>query len=425
MKSPFSRKVMNESFWVISSNLLGLLVTLLTINIITSKLNISQYGSLALILTIQGFFSLVFFGSINNGIFRFSSISIQVKRFETYFRVTLKIGILLGFLAIIVGFIISSVFFLFEYNNLIHPFSVVLATSILLGLGEFILSILLSLRKRKTIFLIKFIESIFKISLLLFLTINDYLDVLTIYLLVSLINYLLLLYYFKDKIKELSCSFTKFEYYWLNKILVYSYPFLLWGIFGWAQQGSLKWALEIFVSRDELGLFNALLQIGYSPVLILFGVLMNFLTPIIFEKINPSSISANSKIFLRKILIFSIFCVFLILAGTMVLIPISPFIVDMLFPIEYISISKYLPLVFLASGLYSTSNFLTNIPFSLNEPKTLLRSSIYSSVIGFVSAFLFIYLFGFIGGIYALLSHSIFYLFITTLKVRETYVKIL
>ena len=115
----------------------------------------------------------------------------------------------------------------------------------------------------------------------------------------------------KDKIKELSCSFTKFEYYWLNKILVYSYPFLLWGIFGWAQQGSLKWALEIFVSRDELGLFNALLQIGYSPVLILFGVLMNFLTPIIFEKINPSSISANSKIFLRKILIFSIFCVFL------------------------------------------------------------------------------------------------------------------
>ena len=424
MKFIFSRKVLSEGAWVVSSNILGLLVTLYTINLITSKLNISQYGSLGLILTIQGFFSLVFFGSINNGIFRFSSISIQVQRAKNYFTATLKMGILLGVFTIIIGFFSSIVFF-FGYKNLIHPFNIVLGTSILLGLSDFILSILLSLRKRKIIFFIKLIESIFKISLLYLIPINDYFDVLIIYFLVSLINYLLLLYFFKDKLKGLSFFFTKFEYYWLKKILIYSYPFLIWGIFGWAQQSSVKWALEIYTSRNDIGLFNALMQIGYSPVIILFGVLMNFITPIIFQKINPSSITLNSKVFLRKILNVSLICILLLFFGTLILVPISPFIVDILFPIEYISISKYVPVVFLASGLYSTTNFLANIPFSLNKPKSLLKSSVYSSVVGFISAFLFIYLFGFIGGIYAVLFHSIFYLLITTFKVKESYANIL
>lgn len=424
MKFIFSRKVLSEGAWVVSSNILGLLVTLYTINLITSKLNISQYGSLGLILTIQGFFSLVFFGSINNGIFRFSSISIQVQRAKNYFTATLKMGILLGVFTIIIGFFSSIVFF-FGYKNLIHPFNIVLGTSILLGLSDFILSILLSLRKRKIIFFIKLIESFFKISLLYLIPINDYFDVLIIYFLVSLINYLLLLYFFKDKLKGLSFFFTKFEYYWLKKILIYSYPFLIWGIFGWAQQSSVKWALEIYTSRNDIGLFNALMQIGYSPVIILFGVLMNFITPIIFQKINPSSITLNSKVFLRKILNVSLICILLLFFGTLILVPISPFIVDILFPIEYISISKYVPVVFLASGLYSTTNFLANIPFSLNKPKSLLKSSVYSSVVGFISAFLFIYLFGFIGGIYAVLFHSIFYLLITTFKVKESYANIL
>ena len=120
-----------------------------------------------------------------------------------------------------------------------------------------------------------------------FATLSNYLSVLYIYLITSIIICLTILAYFKKHLSKFSLSYTKFDHYWIKKIYRYSSPFLYWAIFVWAQQNSLKWALELIVSRRELGLYNALSQIAYTPVIILFGVILNLITPIIYEKINP------------------------------------------------------------------------------------------------------------------------------------------
>ena len=39
-----------------------------------------------------------------------------------------------------------------------------------------------------------------------------------------------------------------------------------------------------FLDRDSVGNFNALIQISYTPVLLIYGTVSSFLTPIYFQK---------------------------------------------------------------------------------------------------------------------------------------------
>src|SRR3569832_2427685 len=46
---------------------------------------------------------------------------------------------------------------------------------------------------------------------------------------------------------------------WEWQIWVYSWPFLAWGVFTWAQQISDRWALLSFAYTQEVGLFDVVL----------------------------------------------------------------------------------------------------------------------------------------------------------------------
>lgn len=71
---------------------------------------------------------------------------------------------------------------------------------------------------------------------------------------------------------------------WSDRIWEYSWPFAAWGIFAWAQQSSDRWALDLFGTKHEVGLYAALFQLGYSPILLASGVAMDFLAPILYGR---------------------------------------------------------------------------------------------------------------------------------------------
>jgi O-antigen/teichoic acid export membrane protein len=70
---------------------------------------------------------------------------------------------------------------------------------------------------------------------------------------------------------------------WNRSIWVYATPFIMWGIFTWAQLSSDRWALGLFTSTADVGLYTALYQIGYYPVSFLSGIFLQFISPIIFQ----------------------------------------------------------------------------------------------------------------------------------------------
>ena len=41
-----------------------------------------------------------------------------------------------------------------------------------------------------------------------------------------------------------------------------------WALLGWGRSASEKWALDIFTSTKDVGIYSALYQVGYMPIII-------------------------------------------------------------------------------------------------------------------------------------------------------------
>ena len=69
------KRILQESFWVISGQIIFILGSVYLVKLLTTILSPDQYGELALILTLNGFFVQVIFSSITPGSSRFYSES--------------------------------------------------------------------------------------------------------------------------------------------------------------------------------------------------------------------------------------------------------------------------------------------------------------------------------------------------------------
>ena len=83
---------------------------------------------------------------------------------------------------------------------------------------------------------------------------------------------------------------------WRNEILNYSPPFGVWGVFTWFQLASDRWALKLFTSPSEVGVFAVLYQLGYYPVTLLTGMLVTLISPILFERSGDARLGVTPSI---------------------------------------------------------------------------------------------------------------------------------
>ena len=415
-----NRKLIIEGFWVVITNIIAFLASFFIISITASKLSIAEYGSLALIFTIQAFFNIILFGALNNGVQRFSPISIKLLKFKIFFSSTLKLGFAITVIVLSFFALLSFFFFLYDKPNWIYPIGLTVLISIFIGFSEFIISFIISVRNRKLVLITKIIDSITKIILLITLNIKVYQDVLIVYLLSSMFYFaVLLIIYRKEITLKNFYSLSFYEKYWIKKIIKYSIPFLIWGVFGWFQQSSIKWSLEFFLDRDTVGKFNALVQISYTPVLLIFGTISAFLTPIYFQKIDPQKRDNYSKFLFQKIISFSFLSIILIFLCSLILSYTGEDLISLVFPKEYLDIKKYLPITFISAGLFSIGSFITTIPFSLDKSEAVLSSSIIGSLIGIISAIIMVYYFEFMGGVITLFIHGFSHLILTFNKIKK------
>ena len=76
---------------------------------------------------------------------------------------------------------------------------------------------------------------------------------------------------------------------WPARLREYAAPFMLWGSFTWAQGASDRWALQAFASTTSVGLYAVLFQLGYYPVSMAAGSLVQLLSPILFDRAGDAS----------------------------------------------------------------------------------------------------------------------------------------
>ncbi|EKD71405.1 MAG: hypothetical protein ACD_46C00193G0006, partial [uncultured bacterium] len=195
--------------------------------------------------------------------------------------------------------------------------------------------------------------------------------------------------------------------HWMRQMWLYSMPLTTWGIFTWMQQASDRWALQTYTSSTEVGQYAVLFQLGYTPIVIATGLVMNFLGPILFQRAGDASDPLRNANVHR----ISWQMTQLALTTTMVGFTLAFYLHEWLFSwlvaVEYRESSYLLPWVVLAGGLFSAGQILATKLLSELNTSVLTSAKIFTALIGIICNLIGAALNGILGVVIGLITFSI------------------
>jgi O-antigen/teichoic acid export membrane protein len=212
---------------------------------------------------------------------------------------------------------------------------------------------------------------------------------------------------------------------WQKQMFTYAWPFAAWGVFTWAQAASDRWALQMFVSTRDVGLYAVLFQLGYYPISLLSGLMVQLVTPIFFQRAGDATDASR----MRRIytINWQLTIITLILTGiaTLFASALHGFIFRWLVAPEYRDISWLLPGMVLAGGLFATGQFVSISLFSETETRIFIIPKIATAIIGVLLNIIGAARFGVSGVVGACVIASSVYMLWILYLVRIRYSKIM
>jgi len=400
-----------EAVWVFIGQLGMAMGVLFGVKILTQVLNPLEFGRFALANTVVLLIGTNLFGPLGQGFMRFWSISQergQIKEFtitsKRYSRVLT--AIILGVSLIVLIF--SSFTELFGWPVLIMVSLLVGALSGYLGLR---LSVLLAARKRKVVALANtgtaFLKPLIAVFFVIMVVSNaDY--VMWGYFVATLITVCAVEYWYRKTLDHALRSSTaignsKTGSGNLGKeILRFSWPFCVWGVFGWIHQSCDRWSLQAFHGSDVVGAFSVITILAVYPLIFCANFLNNLFLPIAYERAgnltsSASIQSANKVLYLMTgvyvIGASTLIIVFLFLHGEVVL---------LMSNVNYTEFSSLLPGLTAAWAFFYLGQMFSGFGFLANQPKKYILPTVVSAIIAATTTLYLSKRFGPVGVVWSL-----------------------
>ena len=162
----------------------------------------------------------------------------------------------------------------------------------------------------------------------------------------------------------------------LKQMRAYAWPFAVWGIFGWVQFSSDRWALQIGSTPSDVGFYAVLYQLGFGPTMLLSNVLVQLVAPILFQRVGAGSdrksVRQTLQLNLRLFYLSLVVTVF----GTIAMFVFHSQIFLLLAAPIYSKASPLLPWVGLSAGLFASAQIATLSLLTERNSRALLRPKI-------------------------------------------------
>ena len=169
---------------------------------------------------------------------------------------------------------------------------------------------------------------------------------------------------------------------WRRRILNYSWPFAIWGVFAWGQVASERWALQALASVKVVGLFAVLYQIGYYPIFTATGLLAQLVQPAMFQRAGDASSSHR----MDQVYRINWYLTGLTVGLTVVAVVAATLLHGLIFRLfvaqQYASVASLLPWMVFAGGLYAVAQVAVIGPLSSRESKILLWPRVTCGALG-------------------------------------------
>ena len=372
-----------EGSWIVLGQIAAFLGALVLVRVLTEYLEPSQYGQLALGLTIAGLVNQVVMGGLANGISRFYSIAIEENDLLGYLRDSRR---MMKFAtAVVMAFALMLVVGLnwLGYSAWIELAAAAVLLSVLSGYNETLSGIQNAARQRAIVAFHKGLDAWLKILLaigmMLWIGISSTAAVLgyalsSLMVTVSQIFFLRRLVRLKGKSSLTSTN-------WGRQIWTNSWPYSTWGVFTWAQLSSDRWALAHYTSTDEVGSYVVLMQISMVPIIIATGLLTTFIAPIIFQRVGNTKDHERVKqayAMTRNITIFAMIVITLIAISSLFL---HELIFDYLANERYHKYTYLMPWLIVAAGFQSGHHLLGIRISAMLKVRSIIIPQIISALV--------------------------------------------
>lgn len=415
------KRLAKEGSWILFGQVVSVMASLVLVRVLTECLDPAQYGQLALGLTVAGLVNQVVMGGITAGIVRFYSIASEKQDLHGYLRASRRLMGYATVVAMLIGFVLMGVLFWLRYLHWLGLSAAALVFSIISAYNGSLNGIQNAARQRVVVVFHGGLDGCLKILLAFGVMLwmgNTSTAVVIGYACSSLLVTVSQLIFLRSTISAKKQLATK-DHQWMVQIWSYSLPFATWGIFGWAQQSSARWALQVFTTTQNVGLYSIVSQLGYAPIQMATATAMTFLTPILFARTGDAkSLDRNIQVrdLTNKLVLLGMsLIVFVVLIAALL----HSYIFLLLVKDTYFSVSYLLPWVVFAGGIFAVAQVYASRIMALLMTKKLISASIGSSIIGITAAVVGTYYYSVTGAVISMVIHSVSYFILVVIIVKS------
>lgn len=405
------RRLSKEGAWIVLGQASAVLGSLASVRLLTELLDPAAYGELALGMTVAAVVNQTVIGPLSNGVTRFYAPAQERGDLGGYLNAVRRL--VFAATAVIVCMILLTLAGLLaaRQTQWIGIATAALVFATLSGYNGILSGIQNAARQRAIVALHQGIEPwarfLVAASLLLWLGASSTLAMVGYAIAVVLV--LGSQYVFFRNIVPRNVGAPNKERGWQEQIWKYSWPFGAWGIFSWAQQVSDRWALELFATTQEVGLYAALFQLGYYPMSMATAMAIQFLGPIFYQRAGDASDSRRNE---------NVSNLSRRLTGLTLALTGAVFVAALLFHAqifrifvaqEYAAVSYLLPWMLLAGGIFAAGQTISLNLMSQMKSHTMVVAKIATSSLGILFNFVGAYFFGIKGIVAAIVLFSVLY----------------
>jgi O-antigen/teichoic acid export membrane protein len=377
-----------ELIWISLGQGLAVLGALVGVRLLTSVLTPDIYGQLALAMTLALLVNQVLLGPLSGAALRFYAPAHEKGELSAFLAALRRLLTNASGLVLLTASIISVALLLAGQISLFWLAVATFSFALLSGLNSILDSLQNAARQRSIVAwhqaLVSWGRYLLATGMVLLVGATSTVAM-TGYALATFLVLLSQLWFFWRMVRPttgISVSTTASPQRWRTQIFTYGWPFAAWGIFSWAQLASDRWALQMFATTQDVGLYAVLYQLGFYPIMILTGLMVQLVSPVLFRRAGDAS--DTSRMQQVYALNWRLTLGALLLTGVAALLSFAlnePIFRWLVAP-DYRAVAWLLPGMALAGGLFATGQFASISVLSGAETRGLIAPKIATALLG-------------------------------------------
>ncbi|MEI7810901.1 MAG: lipopolysaccharide biosynthesis protein [Ignavibacteria bacterium] len=392
-----------EVLWVVAGQFVAVLFGFVSVKLL-SKLGSAEYGKFVLITTIAVLLSMIFYGPFAQGFIRFYYDYQKTGKQGLYVRYIYKNLFLITFFLLVIA-VVAALILEFQKTSGVFGLSMLTSVYVLaIKVTEFVNSHLNIIRQRKLNSILQGSEKILIILLYIYIYYKDMLSLnlaLFSYTFVTLcficVKLFMINRLIKNKEEHIFAVNNKETIQMKRSLIAYMTPFLIWSVTGWLQLNGEKWIIANYLSTSDVGIYGVMGSLVGVFIIIPNNIIMDFSTPIIFERFNNFDDKEKMKEGLKYTGLIMTACFGLMVLSSVVALFIGRDLIKLISDKSYLKYSYLLPVFIFGTGLFYFGQAACMPGMALNKPQKYLMPKITAGITAMLLNIVFIKSFGLTG----------------------------